>query len=302
MSGLFRIIKFAFQHFFRNIWLSVVTVTLLTLTLLSVNILLLLNTAADAAIRAVEKRVDITATFQIGTTEEEARQATEFLRTFSQVADVKVVTPDEALAAFKEIHADDEEILASLEEVEGNPFGYELVISAQSPDDFTVILEALDNPLFSDRVESKSSSDHQAVLSRLSDVSNKTRVVGAIVVAAFLLIAVLIAFNTVRVTIYIHREEIAIMRLVGASGRFIRAPYLLEAVIFAVLATAAAAAIVLPAASALDPAFGAYFEDPSRLSAVFVRQAPLIFGVELAGTAFVCIVSTAVAMRKYLKV
>lgn len=302
MSSFFRIIHFAFQHFFRNFWLSLITISLLTLTLLSVNILLLLNIAGDAAIKAVEKRVDISVTFKTDTTESIINQAAGYLRSFSQTRDVEVITPEEALAAFKIVHTNDQAVLDSLEEVEGNPFGYELVIKANSSGDFPMLLEALDNPSFRDQIESKNFADHEAVLARLSEMANKIRIFGGLVVGLFLLIAVLIAFNTVRVTIFVHREEIAIMRLVGASGRFVRAPYILEAIFFSLLSTAIAIAIVLPAALALDPAFGSYFEEPSRLSSLFVNQAPLIFGLEFLGVVLVTIGSTSFAMRRYLKI
>jgi cell division transport system permease protein len=302
MNAFLRIFKFAGQHFFRNIWLSLVTITMLTLALLTMDILLTVNLAADAAIKNVENRVDISVTFKVGSEEAEVQRAASYLRSFSEVRDVVVVTPDEAIASFKTKHADEATVLSSLDEVGGNPFGYELVVKANSADDYPMILEALDNPSFRDQIESKDFSNHEAVLSRLAEAAAKARWFGLALFVLFLAIAVLIVFNTVRVTIFVHREEIAIMRLVGAAGWFIRLPYLLEALLFSFFAALLSAAVMIPAALALDPFFASYFESAAVLRGFFVSQALLVFALEFIGAALVCLVSTAVAMRKYLQI
>lgn len=302
MSTIFRIIKFAFQHFFRNFWLSVVTVSMLTLTLVTVNILLTLNVAAEAAVSSVKERVDITATFKVGTKEDVVQNAASYLRSFAEVRDVLLVTPGAALEDFKTQHVNDPVVLSSLEEVAENPFGYELIIRAKSTESYPMLLEALDHPSFCDQIEEKDYSNHESILAKLSDITNKVRWFGFGLAGIFLLIAILIVFNTVRVTIFVHREEMAIMRLVGATGRFVRWPYVLEAIIFSVLATGFSALIILPAVVALNPLFNSYFATQSRLSDFFIGQAAWIFGAEFIGAALVCIVSTAFAMRKYLKI
>jgi len=302
MSTVFRIIKFTLQHFFRNFWLSLVTVSMLVLTLLTVDILLTLNLTAEAAVNSVEDRVDVTATFKVGTADDVVQNSAVYLRSLDQVQDVLIVSPDQALEDFKNQHANDPVILASLDEVGGNPFGYELVIHAKATENYPMILEALDHPSFRDQIEKKDFSNHQTMLVKLSDVSNKVRWFGLALAAIFLLIAVLIAFNTVRVTIFVHREEISIMRLVGATGRFVRLPYLLEAILFSALATLFSALIFLPAVSALSPFFSSYFSTSGQLTDFFIGQAAWVFGLEFAGSALVCVVSTAFALKKYLKI
>lgn len=302
MSAFFRIFKFAGQHFFRNIWLSLVTVTMLTLALLTMDILLTMNLAADAAIKNIENRVDISVTFKIGAGEDSVQNTASYLRSFSEVRDVLIVTPNEALESFKIKHVDNLTVLSSLEEVGGNPFGYELIVKAESTDDYPMILEALDHPSFRDQIETKDFSNHETVLSQLSDAANKARWFGLTLFALFLAIAVLIVFNTARVTIFIYREEIAIMRLVGATGWFIRLPYLIEALMFSFLAVLISAAVMIPVSLALDPVFTSYFESASQLKDFFIGQALLVFGLEFAGAALICLLSTAFAMRKYLRV
>jgi len=302
MSAFFRIIKFASQHFIRNFWLSLATVSILVLTLLTLDILLVLNLTASAALKNIENRVDVSASFKIGTEESDVQNAVSYLRSLVEVKDVVLNTPEEILTEFKTKHADNATILSSLDEVGENPFGYRLVIRANSVDNYPLILEALDNPSFRDKIEAKNFSDHEALLTKLSDVTNKIHLFGFLLFAIFLSIAVLIVLNTVRVTIFVHREEIAIMRLVGATGWFIRAPYLVEAAAFSFLAVLISAAIIVPIVLTLDPFFASYFESAVRFKDFFIGQAPLVFGLEFVGAALVCLGSTALAMRKYLRV
>lgn len=302
MRLFLRIIKFAFQHFFRNFWLSLVTVSMLTLTFLTLDVLLTLNLATDAAINNVEKRVDVSVTFKLDSKETDVQNAASYLRSLPEVEDVAFVTPDEALTAFKTKHFNNPTVLASLDEVGGNPFGYELIVRARSTDNYPMILEALDHPSFRDLIEAKDFSGHESVLASLSDVTNKARWFGFALLAIFLAIAVLIVFNTVRVTIFVHREEIAIMRLVGAAGWFIRLPYLIESFIFSFFALLLSGLVVVPAVLVLNPFFDSYFGTSSQLQNFFIGQAPWIFGLEFFGAALVCMVSTAFAMRRYLKI
>ncbi|HBR80157.1 TPA: hypothetical protein DEA21_00695 [Candidatus Uhrbacteria bacterium] len=123
-----------------------------------------------------------------------------------------------------------------------------------------------------------------------------------ILVILFLTIAVLIVFNTVRVAIFVHREEISIMRLVGATGWFIRTPFLIEALIFSFLAVLISGAFMIFAATVLDPVFASYFDSGSKLKDFFIGQGYWVYGSEFVGAALVCLFSTAVAMRKYLRV
>lgn len=302
MITLFRIVKFAIQHFFRNFWLSMTTVTILVLTLLTLDLLLVLNLATNAAIDNVENRIDVSASFEVGSEEADVQNAAAYLRSLIEVKDVLVVTPEEALEDFRTEHADNPTILASLDEVGGNPFGYQLIIKADSVDYYPMILEALDHPSFRDKIEEKDFSNHQILLDRLSEITYKARLFGLLIFSVFLLIAVMIILNTIRVAIFVHREEIAIMRLVGATGWFVRAPFLVEAVFFSVLATTISGVIIVPAAIALDPLFTSYFETASKLKDFFVGQAPLVFALEFFAVVVVALLSTAVAMRKHLRI
>ncbi len=303
MISFFRVIRFAFQNFFRNFWLSVITISMLALTLTTVNILLVLNLATDAATKSFEQKVDVSVYFNADTQEDTVKSAAAYLRGLAQVRDVVIVTPDEALARFKERHADNAALMASLEEIGENPFGYSLVVKAYNAADFDYIIQALDAPQFSSHIRNHDFSNYSQYIDTLTAATDKVRFFGLALSIVFLIIAILIIFNTVRITIFVHREEIGIMKLVGATNSFVRAPYFVEAIIYSALAVALSTGILFPAIAFLEPKLEASFDSvPVDLVQYFVQNGPLIFGLQFAAVALVCIVSTWFAMRRFLKV
>jgi cell division transport system permease protein len=302
VSG-FRVTKFAFQNFWRNFWLSLITVSMLVLTLITINILVVMNVVTDKAIALVEDRIEVSVYFEEYTEDTTVTRAVSYMRGLSQVRDVEIVTADEAYEAFVLRHADDAEIMNSLQELGDNPFGPMLVVKTESADDFELVIDALDNPEFSDFIREKDFSDYQQIVERIRSTTDQIRLVGVGLSLIFLFVAILIIYNTVRIGIFIHREEIGIMRLVGASNWFIKAPFYLEMMFLCLVSVAAAAVVVWPMISFVEPRLVAYFAtEHVGVIEYFQMNALMIFGIELGILILVTLFSTAGAMRKYLRV
>lgn len=276
---------------------------MLMLTLLTVNIIVVLNYVTDRAIQAVEDRVEVSVYFYATSPQTAVDNAVAYLRSISQVRNVQVITADEALTQFKDRHAGDEVITKSLEEIGNNPFGPSLVVKAKQVSDFDLILEALENPQFRDQIREKDFSNYQDIVARIKDTTQRIRMFGLALSGVFLFIAILIVFNTVRMSLFIHREEIGIMKLVGASNGFVRSPFLLEMILLSLVALVATLAIVYPSLAALEPKFGYYFGGETiGLIDYFEKNGWEIFGLQFVGLAALTLISTGLAMRKYLKV
>lgn len=301
--SVIRITKFAGQNFWRNFWLSLITISMLVLTLLTINVLLVLNVVTDKAIEYVEQRIEVSVYFEADAEQEKVNNTAGYLRDLPQVRDVETITSDEALERFQLRHAGDEAILASLEEIGDNPFGPTLVVKAFSASDFPFILDALDNPQFRDQIREKDFSSYEEVISRIRYTTDRVRLFGLGLSAIFLLIAMLIVFNTVRMGIFTHREEIGIMKLVGASNWFVRAPFLLEVIFYSFVSTALMMAIMFPTVAFMERRFDAYFDgQATHLLSYFETNAWMIFGVQFLFLALISMIATGFAMRKYLKV
>lgn len=295
--------RFALQNAGRNIWLAVATVLVFVLMLLTVNILVGLNVLTQAAIASVEERIDVSVHFSKGTSEALVVAAQDYLSGLSQVKSVEYISAEEALQRFTQQRRANDDILRAIDTVGANPLGPELIITAHTPEDFAFILEALSNPTFGDAIEQKNFSDHEQMIELIRGVTYKVRLFVFGLAGVFALIAILIVLNSIRVSMYTHREEIGIMRLVGADNHFIRLPFALEGVIFSVVATVIAALIILPVTAAIQPALTSFFEGATvGLNEYYLAHWYWIFGLQALGLSLLAIIASTFAMGRYLKV
>lgn len=301
-SSGFRVIKFATQDFFRNFWLSFVTLTILVLALFSINLLIIFNVIAKDAITAIENKININVYFKPEISEDQAQTVKNYLQSLIQVKDVIYVSKEQALEDFKNRHKDNPKILASLDELEKNPLGASLLVTAKSTTDYPKILEYLADPQYDNLIESKNFDDHQLVIERIGSITQKINT-GVIVVAIiFTLISLLIIFNAIRMAIYTHKDDIMAMKLLGATNWFIQGPFLLEGVIFGLMSIIITIIIVYPLIGFIQPYIGSLLETDFNLINYFNKNFVMIFGLELLGAILINLVSSYWAVSKYLKV
>lgn len=267
------------------------------------NAAILLNVLADASVKSVEGRVQVTVYFTQDASVDVAKNTQAYLLGLSQVKEVTYVPAEEALADFRSEHATDPVILAALDEVDGNPFSQALTIRAYNASDFSFIVQALDAPEYQPFIQEKSYDTYESALNVLSTVSEKVRL-GFLALGLFFgFIAVLIVFNTIRVAIYVHRDEIGIMKLVGANDWFIRGPFFVESIVYALSATSIMAGIVAGTLALANPALTAFFQGVDvDLLAYYSSQWLPLFGAQFGVLMALGLGTTAFAMRKYLRV
>lgn len=301
--SIYRVIKFSFQNFFRNFWLSFITMTIFILTLFTINAVIFMNVLAEAALASVEQKVEVSVYFNPETSEDITKSVQGYLTALPQVRSVEFISEEDALTTFKERHKDNPVILSSLEEIDGNPFGHALVISAHSANDFPFILEALDTPEYEPFIKQKDYQDYQTIIERINALSMRVRIGGFILAAFFSMVAMLIIFNTIRVAIYVYRDEIGIMKLVGANDWFVRGPFLFEALLYSLFATGIVVSFAFFGLDTLEPWFANYFGGSDMsVTGYFKENALLIFGGQFLALSTLSLLTTMFAMRKYLRV
>jgi cell division transport system permease protein len=298
-----RVFRFAFQNFARNAWLSAATVSVLVLTLVSVNLLVTLNVLGKIALSAVESRIDVSVHFKPEVEESRVQTVKTALLTMPEVAEVAYVTPAQALTDFSKDYAKDEDVVRSLGEVGQNPFGASLVVRARSLDGYPKVLSTLDDPAFAGLIDGKDFDDRQVVIDRVKGIAANLQYFLLGVSGVFGLITLLIVWNTIRVSVYTRREEIGVMRLVGGGDGFIRWPFYVEAVFWSMLAFALAFGAFLPALSFAQPYLAKFFGTGSVDVIGFYRANILTIVVaEFSGVAVMALLTTKMATSRYLKV
>ncbi|MCH7492584.1 FtsX-like permease family protein [Patescibacteria group bacterium] len=300
---LYRTIKFAVQGFFRNFWLSLVTIIILVLTIFSITVVAGINVVAEQAIESVQDKIDVSIYFKPGVSEEEVINVRDRLQELSLVESVLYVSKSEALEKFRVQHQDDQIILDSIDQLEENPLSATIVVKANNLDDYPTILAVLENPEIDALVLDKNFDDNKLVISRLSDLSDKIKRVGIIISSIFVVIAILIVFNTIRINIYTHREEIAIMKLVGSSNWFVRVPFIFESIMYAIIAVIISVAILYPLLGLVAPQVSNFFDGYNLdlieyASSNFLR----IVGLQFAFAVILSVLSSSLAIGRYTRV
>ncbi|MDP3900297.1 MAG: permease-like cell division protein FtsX [bacterium] len=298
-----RIVKFAFQDFFRNFWLSLITITILILSLFSINFLIIVGVVSQAAIASVESKIDLSLYLATDANEEDIGVLKNELTLLPEVTGVEYISKAQALEAFQFKHKDDSEIIESLRELGNNPLNPSLVVSARKLPDYEKVIASLDNLSKNNIIESRDFDDHKSLLTSMQNITYKAQQVAILISIIFGAITILVVFNAIRIAIYTHQKEIRIMKLVGASNWFIRAPFLAEAILYAFGGVLGIILIFYPFVHLLQPYLGAFFEAGNlQLVGYFQDNFIKIFGIQFLIAAIINIVASLLAVGKYLKV
>ncbi|MEA2089018.1 MAG: permease-like cell division protein FtsX [Patescibacteria group bacterium] len=298
----FRIIKFAFQNFYRNFWLAIVTITMLVVTLFSVTTLISLNVVSDQVIKSIENKIDVSVYFHQDADESQILKAKIGLSNLPEVEKITFVNKEEALDLFKEKYKDNQSILSSIDVLNENPLPNFFIIKAKNSEYYPKILDELNKSDYNKIIKKKDFDDHKIFINKISSIKNKTKKMGFIVIAIFSFIASLIVFNTVRIAIYTHRDEIKIMRLVGATNWFIRVPFLLEEFFYAFISLLILMSFFYPLLNFIQPHLNYFLEYDFDLISYFKNNFFFIFGLEFLVVILINTISSFLAMKKYLKV
>jgi len=302
LLSLVRIIKFSLQDIGRNIWLSIVTITILILALFSINMILVVKIIGDTAISAIREKIDISLYLTANAKEDEILSLKAELSNLDQVKEIKYISRAEALDFFREKNKNNPEILQALREVGNNPLSPSLVIKPKDSEVGKSLINEL-NKIDSGIIESRNFNDHKLMLEKINNITGKVSRVGMFTSLIFIVIAILVVFYSIRISIYTHKEEIAIMRLVGASNPFVYMPFLLSGIIYASIGVLFIILAFYPFLGLLQPYLEAFFvgyniDIISYFNQFFIE----IFGAQFLGVAAVNVLASLIAVRKYAKV
>ena len=296
-----RVFTYGILSFWRNRWISSATIAIMVITLGLITGLVLLSAITDAVLTNLQEQVDITVYFKIETSESDILQVKDELERFPEVAEVEYVSRDEALARFRAARAENPIITQALEQVGENPLEAQLNVSARDISQYNTIASFLEGRRFEPLIDEVNFRENQKVIDRLSAIISLVRRAGLILAIILVIVAVLVTFNTIRLTIYSLREEIGVMRLVGGSNWYIRGPFIVEGVLYGVLAALITFILFLPVVYFVSPKLVGFLPGivlwqyfTTNWWQILLLQ--LMLGIGLG------VFSSFVAMRRYLKI
>ncbi|MFH1456682.1 MAG: permease-like cell division protein FtsX [Patescibacteria group bacterium] len=298
-----RILRFAFQSFLRNIWLSIVTITIIVLTVLSLTILILINVMADQAVTSIKQQVDISLYFEAGTSADQVLLVEDQINKIQHVKHVDYISSDSALKKFSETHSDNELILNALNEIGDNPLGPVLIVKADDINNYPLILQSIKDFQIDELTKEIDYDDHKIIMDRIEIISQKVKQFSLILSIVFAVISLLVVFNTIRIGIYVHRDEIGIMKLVGASNWFVRGPFLVETVLYAMFGCLIFWILFYLLVGFINPLVAGFFaEIDFSMVDYLLKNFFFIFGFEFLVILILNVISSLLAMNKYLRV
>lgn len=296
-----RIIKLGWIGFRRNSGLSFATIFIMVITVSLITSLFLLQKASQFLILDLRERVGISVYFNEESPEAEILEIKKEVSQLPEVKNVEYVSKEEALQKFTQRHRKNKVIMESLKELGSNPLLASLTIKAREAVYYASISSFLDGAPFKNLIASVDYYQKKPVIERLFSITSTINKIGIILSIILAMIAILVAFNTVKLAIYNSKEEIEIMRLVGASNWFIRGPFLVQGIIAGISAVLITLSIFTVAIFLLSPKVETFVHG-LNFSEYFFGNIFIIFLIQLAVGVGLGVFSSWIAVRRYLRV
>lgn len=304
-----RVIKAGFVNFWRNGFVSLASLLVMTITLFVIGSIIFMGVLFSYTLDQIKDKVDINVYFITSAETEDVLALKKNLETLPEVAKITFVSRDEALDNFKKKHKDDEQTLQALEELSDNPLGASLNIKAKEPSQYESIARYIqekdvllkDGVSIIDKVNYYQNDEVKMAIDRFTKIIDGANRVGLALTVILVVLSVVITFNTIRLTIYISREEISVMKLVGASNRYIRGPFVVTGIMYGFVSAMATLVLFYPITFYATKATGNFFMGLDLFD-YYIRNFSQIFVIITGSGILIGAVSSYLAVRRYLKV
>lgn len=300
MVNLSRIIKYGFQAFSRNGWLSVSTIGIMILAAVVFEGLITFNVIGRSAIESIQDKIDISVYFKSNVPEDTILSIRRSLEGLDEVKGVDYISQEQALANFKERHADEDALQQALSELDSNPLLASLNVKAKDPHEYGTIADYLTNQKLQDQIEKVTYAQNQVVIERLVTLIDTIRNTGITLTVFLAFLAIMVTFNTIRLAIFSNSDQIGIMRVVGASNKFIQGPYIVEGILYGIITAVISFLILIPVMNFLAPYVNNFIPEMD-LSAYFSGSFLWLLMYQLLFCVGTGILSSYIAIRRYLR-
>src|SRR3989338_3830717 len=226
-----RILRSGFVSFWRNWFVSLTSLLMMTVTLSVIGSLFFLGAVLTTTLGFIKDKVDVSVYFHQTASETDILSFKRSLETLPEVSSVEYTSREQALVDFRKRHENDQLTLQALDELGENPLEASLGVKAKDPSQYETIARSLQ----SDTALGKSGASiidrvnyvqNKTAIDNLTKIINSARTFGYAVIAILMVASILITFTTIRLAIYVSRDEISVMKLVGASNAYIRGPFI----------------------------------------------------------------------------
>ncbi len=303
-----RIFRTGFLSFWRNGFVSFASVLMMVFTLFIIGLAIFTGVILGTTLQQFRDKADMNVYFTTDAQESQILALQTQVNALPEVASTQYISATDALANFRELHQNDQLTLQALDQLGNNPLGAVLNVKAKDINSYGAIANFLQGggalqtgqPQIIDKIN-YFDQQHQDAVNRLSQITTSAKWIGLIIILIFVLITIAISFNTLRLTIYASREEIAVMRLVGAGQGYIRAPFLVEGVMYGFIAGIVTMLLFYPLTWWLGQSTASFFGGISVFS-YYIDHFALLFLIIVGSGVILGLISSYLAVSRYLKI
>ncbi|HEV7454777.1 MAG TPA: permease-like cell division protein FtsX [Candidatus Saccharimonadales bacterium] len=239
-----RIITTGMVNFVRNAWLAIAAMAVMIITLTIVLFSIVTNAAFNNTIAQITDKIDVSVYLKDTTDKTKGQELAQGIRELPNAKSVTYLSKDDALKRYKDQNKDNPALLSAINEAD-NPIPATIQIKPKELNkiqDLRDYLNKSDNKQLWEDVSYR--DDRKAAIDKIAHATNLMRRAGVIAVGVFAFISVLIIFNTIQMAIFNRRDEITIMRLLGASTWYIRGPFVVESIIYGIISALISVALI----------------------------------------------------------
>lgn len=303
---LVRAIREGVKSFVRSGWLSASAILTIALALFIIGLAGVEALATKSILRNLEAKMDITISFNDDVSESRILAIKAELEKYREVQSVSYTSSEQALQKFRaqsEASGNKEVIDQALQEIGDNPLFASLSIKAQSPDQYKIINDAIESSSFHQDIFRVNYRENESIINQLTSINSEVVRQGTALGIIFLLIAFLVTFNTIRLTMHARREDFEVMRLVGASNLYVRTPSVVEGVLYGSIASAVSMIFlyIYIEFQRINPFSKALIEGAGLMGSFVHNILWIFFGLFVIGIA-IGVLSGFLAVRRYMKI
>ncbi len=308
-----RTLRAGLKNLIRNGWLAVATVSVIAVAVFMINIQTADVFANHLRLEDVRDKVNITVFFKEDISEGEAQKIEEEIKGYPHVASVEYHTKEENLDKLKEgpTYQSGDSLKKAILDSGGNPLGASIVVRSDDPNKYSEISQRIESSEYAELVDTVNYGKFSSVIDDVGQGIQSSQRTALLTGGILSFIAILITFNSIKITMYSHRQEIEIMRLVGASNGYIQMPYIWEGFFYGLLAVMIGFPLsigylqLVANGGSSDSVISflsetGFFKD--FLNTYFLPNLTLIIGGELLFGILLGVISSLIAVRKYLRV
>lgn len=301
-----RIARYGLIGFIRNGFVSFSAILMLSITLLVMAGLMIGGSALSSTLSSLTGKVDVNVYFDTNATEEQILDVKHQLETLPEVAEVTYTTSEDALAQFRTRHQNDQLTLQALDEIGQNPLGASLSVRAKDTAQYEGLAKYIETIQTSGTgggtaITKINFTQNKEAIDRLTRIIDAARTAGVVTAIIFILASLVISFNTIRLVMYIARDEIGVMNIVGAGKWYVRGPFMIAGVLYGVVAGLLVMLVLYPLTLWMSPGSEKLFSGTFNTFDYYVGSFPLLF-VAVVGTGIVLgALSSFLAVRRYLR-